>query len=456
MKRFSCTCLGLLLISSASFAGSGAADRKEGNYYIAGPAVVTDSLNGVTFDLPAGWFAAIPEPVPGIPMVGVTTIANYDMGHAEALMPGRSAHTMLPGMVKADLFTQKLEGGKNVAQWAAERAHSISVGSYDENDGTELIAPAPTTKVIGYSLAGEEGYAYGVTNWAFSSVDIVLTWKGSENLFFANVHQADSEAMDRALVVLDTVRPAGAAPRNLPKKNRYAQIVDPIVNLVRGELPALKAQQAEIAAACTNWTGTDAGTGITNCPNTLYFPHQYNEYWEAGGAGSFWGNYYHGNCNNDYYAMDHNYRGTGSCGAYGNDIGRNVYASYSGTAANQTYSSTGYGYHVIITTTISGISYKTLYAHLKQAGYSGAATANVTLVGLAGDSGSAAGAAHLHFGIKQANSSKCNTNGSNAACPTSCSNCEAKASPQACKPGRMQTLAGLSTMSDGVCLAGPP
>lgn len=109
---------------------------------------------------------------------------------------------------------------------------------------------------------------------------------------------------------------------------------------------------------------------------------------------------------------------------------------------------------MIITTTISGISYKTLYAHLKQVGYSGAATANVTLVGLAGDSGSAAGAAHLHFGIKQANSSRCNTNGSNAACPTSCSNCEAKASPQACKPGRMQTLAGLSTMSDGVCLAG--
>ncbi len=455
MKLHALFCLGLLLASPAVFAGSSASDtRNSRDYYIAGPATVTDALNGITFDLPRGWYAAIPEPVKGIPMKGVTTIANYDMGNAEKLMPGRSAHTMLPGMVKADLFTQKLDDAKTVAQWAGERAHSIVTGRYDE-DGTELEAPTPTTQMIRYRLAGEDGYAYGVSTWAVSSVDIIMPWKGGDEIFFANVHQADSLAMDRALLVLDTVRPATERPR--PSfKNRRAQVVDPILALVQKELPALKAQANQIAAACTSWTGSDPGTGVSNCPNTLYFPHQYNEYWEAGNAGSFWGNYYHGNCNNDFYAMDHNYRGNGSCGAYGNDIGHNAYASYTGTAANQTYSSTGYGYHVYVTSTIGGVTYKTLYAHLKQAGLNGAATANVTVVGLVGDSGSAAGAAHLHFGIKQAGNSKCNTNGSNGACPTSCSNCEAKASPQTCKPGKMQTLSGLSNMSDGVCYGGPP
>jgi hypothetical protein len=457
MKRPTLILLGLCLVNASAFAGRGPETAKDdlSQFYIAGPAEVTDAMNGVTLDLPAGWFAAIPRTLPGVPMTGVTTIANYDMAQAENLIPDRSTHTMLPGMVKADLFTLKPEGGKNAAQWATDRNHAIGVGRYAE-DGTELEAPAPTTKTIAYRLAGEDGYAYGVANWAFSSVDIVLPWRGGEQIFFANVHQADSEALDRALLVLDTVRPAGARARQMLQGDR-ASVVEPILALVKAEIPGLKQQSASsVEAACTSWAGSDPGTGISNCPSTLYFPHQYNEFWEAGNAGSFWGNFWHGNCNNDYYAMDHNYRGNGSCGAYGNDIGRNIYAAYSGTAANQAYSSTGYGYHVLVTSSIGGTTYTTLYAHLQAAGYSGAATANVTVVGLAGDSGSAAGAPHLHFGIKQNGSSKCNTNGSNASCPTRCSNCETKASPQTCKPGTMFTKAGSSAMSDGVCYGGPP
>lgn len=457
MKRLTLTLFGLLLASTTAFAGRGPETVKEDRnpYYVAGPATVTDPLNGVSFDLPAGWFAAIPRSLPGVPMLGVTTLANYDMGRAEELVPGRSTHTMLPGWVKADLFTAKLDDGATVAQWASERSAGIAAGRYGD-DGTELEAPAPVTSTVRYRLAGEDGYAYGVANWAFSSVDIVLPWKGGDEVFFANVHQADSLAMDQALLVLDTVRPAGARARQVLRSDR-TEAVSPILALVKAEIPALKEQaQSAIDASCTSWAGSDPGSGIASCPNTLYFPHQYNEFWEAGNAGSFWGNFWHGNCNNDYYAMDHNYRGNGSCGAYGNDIGRNIYAAYSGTAANQAYSSTGYGYHVLVSSSIGGTTYTTLYAHLQAAGYSGAATANVTVVGLAGDSGSAAGAPHLHFGIKKSGSSRCNTNGINGACPTSCSNCEAKASPQGCKPGVMQTLAGSSAMSDGVCYGGPP
>ena len=441
------------MASSAAFAGSSVVQPKENPYYIAGPAVVTDSLNGISFDLPKGWYASIPEPVKGIPMTGVTTIANYDLGHAENLMPGRSAHEMLPGMVKADLFTQKLEAGMTVAQFAGERNHNIVSGTYDEL-GTEIFAPALTTSTIRLRFAGEDGYAYGVVTELVSSVDLILPWKSGSQIFFANVHQADSRSIDQAMLVLDTVRPAGERPRPI-LKSQYAEVVAPVLKLVTTEVPALQ-QAVASAGACTSWTGSDAGTGISNCPDTLYFPVQYNEYWEAGNAGSFWGNYYHGNCNNDYYAMDLNYRGVGSCGAYGNDIGHNAYAAYSGTAAQGAYDSTGYGYHTIVTSTISGVTYKTYYAHLKQTGYAGAATANVTVVGLVGDSGAAAGAAHLHFGIKQSGSSKCNTNGSNASCTTKCSNCEAKASPQSCKPGRMSALGGIKSMYDGACYGGPP
>ncbi len=140
--------------------------------------------------------------------------------------------------------------------------------------------------------------------------------------------------------------------------------------MVKAEIPALKAAGGKARSKPPAPAGPAAtrGSGISSCPNTLYFPHQYNEFWEAGNAGSFWGNFWHGNCNNDYYAMDHNYRGNGSCGAYGNDIGRNIYAAYSGTAANQAYSSTGYGYHVLVTTSIGGTTYTTLYAHLQAAG----------------------------------------------------------------------------------------
>jgi hypothetical protein len=236
MKRPTLILLGLCLVNASAFAGRGPEIAKDDldRYYIAGPAQVTDAMNGVTLDLPAGWFAAIPRTVPGVPMKGVTTIANYDMAQAENLIPDRSTHTMLPGMVKADLFTLKPEGGQNAAQWATERNHAITVGRYAE-DGTELEAPAPTTKAIAYRLAGEDGYAYGVANWAFSSVDIVLPWRG-EQIFFANVHQADSEALDRALLVLDTVRPAGARARQALQGDRVA-VVEPILKLVKAEIP---------------------------------------------------------------------------------------------------------------------------------------------------------------------------------------------------------------------------
>ncbi len=102
-----------------------------------------------------------------------------------------------------------------MAQWAGERSAGIAAGRYGD-DGTELEAPAPVTSTsLRYRLAGEDGYAYGVANWAFSSVDIVLPWKGGNEVFFANVHQADSLALDQALLVLDTVRPAGARVRQV-------------------------------------------------------------------------------------------------------------------------------------------------------------------------------------------------------------------------------------------------
>jgi murein DD-endopeptidase MepM/ murein hydrolase activator NlpD len=267
-------------------------------------------------------------------------------------------------------------------------------------------------------------------------------------MLFINVHQGDSDALADALAVLDTILPKGQE-RAIQLKTDKARLAAPILDLVAEELPTMKARSIAEKGACTSWTGSDSGSGANKAP-VAYFPFQYNQYWEAGNAGSFWGNYYHGNCNNDYYAVDFNYRGTGSCGSYAGSAGRTLYAVFSGTASVG-YDSTGYGYWVKL---VSG-AYEVLYAHLQQANrFSGSATANVTVIGYTGDSGSATGSPHLHLRIRVNGTAYCNYT---AGCP----NGEARKSPQGYAYKNMWTLnspypnAG-SSMWDGACYGGHP
>lgn len=435
---------GILAGAGAAFAG-GSGPEEPGASYVAGPRRVSDPLNHTVITVPKGWFAAVP--LRGA--AGVTTLTNYDAGRADTVLGLRSNHLVLKDMAKVDVLTLDLGPAASLRDWMDQR--------YAGNGGTDDAVA--TSRKVALQIAGRRGLAAVVHLGVASSLEIAMPFSKGK-ILLANIAPVDTVDLEGALAAVDKVRRAGdAGPVQLLSKPALSRLATSLRGLIDGEIRKAgsleKMQQITAAAgSCTSWSGTDngdCGAGMS-CASTagitLYLPFQYLTYWSAGGAGSFYGNFYHGNCNTDYYAIDYNQYSASNCTGSLNEIGQNIYAAASGTAAIGTYSSTGYGYNVLVT---HSNGYKTRYAHLSSINVAGgqAVTGNVTVVGLAGDSGSAAGAPHLHLSYQTSGVSYCNKSGG-------CPNGEAAKSPQTRRPSPMVTNGGTLGMADGNCYQGPP
>jgi murein DD-endopeptidase MepM/ murein hydrolase activator NlpD len=429
---------GALLGAAAVLAGGSPAEL--GASYVPGPAQVTDELNGVTLDVPKGWYAIVPSKG----LSGTTTLANYDMGHAEDWLPEHSAHALVKEIAKIDVLTFDLGTAGTVGEWVEQRLAQGGVA------GEALV----TSEKIEYRMAGRKGLAYVLHRGFASSVEIALPWEDGKVLL-TSVHPIDSIDLQKALAIAEGLRPAGEdRPRVLDARNGGSKRFAPLQALVRHEI----SRSAEIEkalgpakAACTGWTGTDNGacaaghSCASNASITLYLPFQWQTWWQAGGVGSFFGNQFHGNCNNDYYAIDFNLYSSSSCSSAANDAGQNVYAAANGTAAVG-FDSSGYGNYVLVT---HSNGYKTRYAHLQSVNVANGAAVNTqTVVGFVGTTG-ASSAPHLHFGYQNGSVSYCNRAGG-------CPNGEAARSPQTQKPSPMQTNTGSRSITDFGCYQGPP
>lgn len=437
---------GTLAVAGAAFAGSSGA-AQVGAAYVAGPQRVTDPVNHTVIEVPKGWFAAVP--LRGV--AGVTTLTNYDAGRAESLLGLKSNHVVLKDMAKVDVLTLDLGNAISLREWMSQR--------YAGNGDTEDAVA--TSRKMALQIAGKRGLATVVHLGLASSVEIALPF-GKNKVLLANIAPVDTVDLEGALAAVDRVRGSvDTGKSQLLTKAALSRLTASLHNLIDGEIlqaGSLDKMQNVTgqATVCSSWTGSDSGdcSSGMSCASTagitLYLPFQYATYWTAGGAGSFYGNNAHGNCNLDYYAIDYNQYSSSNCasGTAVNEIGQNVYAAASGTANKGTYSSTGYGYNVIVT---HSNGYKTRYAHLSSISITNgqAVTGDVTVVGLAGDSGSAAGSPHVHLSyMNGSNQSYCNKSGG-------CPNGEAAKSPQTKRPSPMVTNLGTLDMLDGHCYMGP-
>lgn len=442
--------MALALVSmgtGAAFAGGKIAGTTElGVQYVAGPAKAMDPLNDVKINVPKGWYAIVPTSG----FSGVTTLANYDMNHALELLPDRSNHMLYKEMAKIDLMTFDLGTAGSVEAWMDRRF----AGAGNADDAVSA------SRTVAIEASGLKGRASVIRLGFASRVEIALPW-GDGKVLLATIAPLDTTDLAAALTVLDTMRPRnpGANSVRSARNDFRSRLAAPVQSLVHGELahaqtPGELPNATAAASACTSWTGSDSGncgTGMscaTTASVTLYLPFQWQTYWMAGGVGSFYGNYYHGNCNSDYYAIDFNRYSNGTCTSSAASTGQNVYAAAAGTATVPATDPAGYGKYVIVT---HSNGYKSYYAHLSSVNVTNnQAVTTQTVVGLVGDSGSATGAPHLHFAYK--NSSKqsyCNKTGG-------CPNGEAAKSPQTQRPSPMTTNLGSLHMYDGNCYQGPP
>ena len=147
-------------------------------------------------------------------------------------------------------------------------------------------------------------------------------------------------------------------------------------------------------------------------------PFRAGESWTVGGAGSFYGNNYHCNSYNDYYATDWNRP---------NDEGAAVLPVADGTISGSqapTCPASGYGCYVQIN---HASNIRTLYGHLSGVYRTTGSVSHTDQIGTVGNTGNSEGA-HLHLQFRQNGFSHCYNNGN------TCPNGEAPLSPQSPKP----------------------
>jgi len=191
------------------------------------------------------------------------------------------------------------------------------------------------------------------------------------------------------------------------------------------------------APAGTCPAGTFPGNEAPNTPISLHMPFISGETWTVGGVGSFYGNGFHCNSNNDYYATDWNRSG---------DDGAAVLPVANGTisgAQSPTCPSSGYGCYVRID---HASSIRTLYAHLSGVHRTSGQVSHSDQIGTVGSTGNSNGP-HLHLRFQQNDGSGyhsyCYNNGS------TCPNGESPRFPQSPKPSPMNTTGGSQTLIDG-------
>lgn len=284
---------------------------------------------------------------------------------------------------------------------------------------------------------------YGASS---TSVAITKPWK-AKKLLKAYLYPAETESMEEALSVIKNL---GSDTTELDVTNTFhddSEMLQSVRSLLTNKTVTTdESQIATLACSANSWFGSDNATSVANSPITINLPFQYLTRWKSGGAGAFFGNYYHNNSCNDYYAVDFNMMDS-SCGSYLNDCGQNVYASAGGTAYHYDQGSSGLGIYVDVYHS-SGI--RTRYAHLSghNLPYQGYSVTNQTIIGWVGTTGNSSGC-HLHYGFHKDSQSLCNVS-------NPCPNGEPWSSPQTPKPSPMTTYYGSSTITDGGCYPGPP
>lgn len=409
------------------------ADAK-GPSLVAGQATIISELNDVVLDLPAGWFAVVPTGRIG---VGVLTIANYDVSQVENTRPDHSSHSLTDDTVKVDISTVVPEDGSPVGQWVQRRLAEINGDS---------MGQATLENLTQYNLAGRSGLAYRIQQGQYSALEVALPWEDGK-ILLATILPVETRKLEAALPILDQLRSMAEdrASQGEPRPARdIAELAAPLKELQ--PVQSMEMNNVSAMGSCTSWTGSDSGSIAPNTPIKLNLPFYVGTWWKAGAAGSFWGNLAHGNCNDDYYAIDFN-RSDSGCGTYYDDCGYKLYPSASGTAYVYNSGDTSYGLRVDVD---HGNGLKTRYAHMSQVLVSsGQSVGTQTVIGYVGTTGNSSGC-HLHYGFYKSGYSRCNS--STGRCP----NGEYSDPYQSPKPSPMYTNNGSVGLADGRCLQAPP
>jgi hypothetical protein len=401
--------LGLLVPGSLS---SGPAAAAQAVAYV-------DPLYGYTLQVPDGWFI---EPTPANATYGIAAFYNHNPNLLET-----SPSLPIPNPIKIQIGIGDIAPSASFHDWIAQRVQS----EFAAERGI-AAASGPTPVALG-KLSGQALLLHGGAGPAVLELDFPV---GSGKVLSLGVTPGDSGALPDAFAMLSTIEmPPDLAPDQVADPaaaNNLARNAAPVTGMLEGA----KAAPAAVQQQCS--PGVYNGNEAPGSPIEIWMPFRDGETWQVGGGGAFYGNYFHCNFYNDYYATDWNRP---------NDAGADVLPIANGTVSavqGPPCPNTGYGCYVTINHS-NGV--RSLYAHLSAVFVSAGATVNHwDRIGTVGNSGNSTGA-HLHLRFQASVNgvyySHCYNNSQ------TCPNGEAPVWPQSPRPSPMNTAGGAATLQYG-------
>lgn len=377
--------------------------------------VYIDPKYEYALSVPDGWYI---YPTPNNVLYGAAVFTNYDVNSLE------NFHTLPPLGIKIQIGVGPLN--KSLAEWANERLTTETAAGSSEPQ--QLFASRILPIQVGPSLglvsviAGPNGYTLA---------EIILP-RGNDEVVSIGITTSEKEGRNAALDLLKTFSVTGMKNFN-PDATPISQQIREQIDLLEDEVRI----QAPETPLGTCPAGTFPGNEAPSSPITLWMPFQEGQRWVVGGVGSFYGNGYHCNSNNDYYATDWNRSDGASSGSAALPVaGGNIDSSQ---VTQPPCPNTGYGCKVVVN---HGSGIETLYGHLSGISRTSGGVNHWDQIGAVGTTGNSTGA-HLHLRFASNGSSHCWNNGAN------CPNGEAPLSPQSSKPSPMNTQSGAVTLADG-------
>jgi len=376
--------------------------------------IYEDPLYKYRLTLPKSWHIS---PTPANALYGAAVFYNYnpDMAEATGQIPANA--------IKVQIGVAPLPSQQNLQDWAIKWA-SFEVNNDAVRGQNMTIAYEP--KLI--DVGGFSGVTYVIHTPQQPSVMVINLELKHGQVMVIGFSPADSPAIAQTLEVLATLEPN--ASLTFPQEVVYA--ATQWANTPVPESLPMTSDSATIMGTCP--IGTFPGTEAPDTPITLYMPFRNGETWTVGGAGSFYGNNYHCNSYNDYYATDWNR--SGDDGAVLLSVAD---GAISGSQIPPSCPTTGYGCYVQID---HASNIRTLYGHLSGVTRTTGPVSHSDQIGTVGNTGYSSGA-HLHLQFRQSGYSRCYNNGN------TCPNGEAPRSPQSPKPSPMNTANGSRSLVYG-------
>jgi len=256
--------------------------------------IYIDPLYHYRLKLAPDWHVS---PTPSDALFGVAILYNYDPDEIE------QRSILVTDSLKIQIGVGPLRQGQSFDEWVVQRIADETTSEY------AFVNHLTASQLWSVQVSHYSGVAFILQGGASPPV-LEIDLSHGNQVMSIGLLPADSSRLPEALAMLATLEMS--IEETQQSQCEMCEEESPILEGRRTLSLNAISQLLSLANSPEDFTcpiGTFPGNEAPNSPIEIWMPFLAGETWTVGGAGAFYGNWYHCNYYNDYYATDWNRSG---------------------------------------------------------------------------------------------------------------------------------------------------